>query len=780
MLKVFPTSRAIRSFYNTFLQSNSLLPKAITIAELEQKAILVPNLSLADEDIRLLLMQEASNFVKLELLHIQREFFSFLKNSTYLFRFFEELAHEKVPLEALVGADTYAHYGEHLEVLQSLLKHYEALLLKHQLFDRITLPKNYTLNEHYVRSLGEIHLYLEGFLSAFEVELLEGIAKLVPLKIEVVITAYNTKMQRLFSQLLDKELQINHRYIIDFSTKKIIDATITEALKQEPMVCGCASRIAQIGYIQNSIARFVEEGLSPEDIVVVLPDESFSETLMAFDLWHNLNFAMGISYKLSPFYQKLMAIWKFLREDNIEDAWRIKRLQISDETLESFKSKWYEKVQATWALEQIRTLLADQAEDTVLLEALFTFEHFLNNAPSIRLEQIVRLFLNRLNELSTDDTKGGKVTVLGLLETRGVAYKGVIIADFNDDFIPRKSQKDLFLSSALRQLVGLPTKHDRENLQRYYYHQLLSKAQKIAISYVKNEMTMPSRFLNELGFGESQTTDDNALLSLILDQHSAKAPYFEPIIDEPYELKAHKLSATKLKTLLTCKRKFYFQYVAKLKEAKMPTRDIDEQTVGNRLHKALEEAISNTTLQDEKLLYSKLESLLKKEQSHETEEYFADLWLAKLRPFIRNEVERFNDGFRVLHKELAYEAPFNGFILEGKIDRIDSLNDELFIIDYKSGKVPTTTEKTLEKTTDFQLVFYALICESLGKIGGLYYYDLADGKLVREHFFEEKKSILADTLKTLEEPINGYELCEDIASCRYCPYVVLCAKEELI
>ncbi|MCD8543977.1 MAG: hypothetical protein LRY52_03720 [Sulfurospirillum cavolei] len=88
MLEVFATSRAVRSFYETFSDATALLPKAITIAELEQKAVLVPRFCLVDEDMRVLLMQEASRFTQFELLHIEREFFTFLKNSTYLFRFF--------------------------------------------------------------------------------------------------------------------------------------------------------------------------------------------------------------------------------------------------------------------------------------------------------------------------------------------------------------------------------------------------------------------------------------------------------------------------------------------------------------------------------------------------------------------------------------------------------------------------------------------------------------------------------------------------------------------
>ena len=68
-----------------------------------------------------------------------------------------------------------------------------------------------------------------------------------------------------------------------------------------------------MGYVQSAIAQFVEEGLNPEEIVVILPDERFAEVLRPFDTWHNLNFAMGISLKQSHFYQNLSALEKAMK-----------------------------------------------------------------------------------------------------------------------------------------------------------------------------------------------------------------------------------------------------------------------------------------------------------------------------------------------------------------------------------------------------------------------------------------------------------------------------------
>lgn len=782
MLEVFATSRAVRAFYESFSDADTLLPKAITIAELEQKALLVPHHSLVDEDMRVLLMQEASRFTKFDLLYIEREFFTFLKNSTYLFRFFEELSHEKVPLETLISADTYEHYAEHLEVLQTLLKHYKALLSKHALYDRITLPECYEINGSYIQSLGAVRLHLEGFLSRFEVELLAKIAERIPLHINISINAYNQKMVMLLADL-GIFVEPNTTYEINLSTKEILKARSQNSPQQAILVYGFSSRLAQISYVQSAIAQFVEEGLAPEEIVVVLPDERFSEVLRPFDTWHNLNFAMGVSLKQSSFYQKLSALEKAMRNDEIEDHLRLSRLNIEAEIVLMCKEIWHQKISADMAMNFYETLLAGvpkEQQNQLFQEAFYAFAHFLKHAPSLRFEQVTKLFLNRLSAITQDDVRGGKVTVLGVLETRGVAYKGVIVVDFNDEFVPKRSQKDLFLSSAVRAHAGLPTKRDRENLQRYYYHQLFSKADKIAIAYVKNETSMPSRFLDELGFDTTVMADEKALQPLLFEVNAPKNSYNQPFIDAPYDLKAFPLSATKLKTLLSCKRQFYFRYIARLKDAKMPNNTIDEQTIGIALHKVLEDAICDEVLRDEKSLYAKIEMLLKEQNKHEVWGYFVDVWLQKLRPFMHNEISRFDEGFRVFKKEFSHVVPYAGFILEGQIDRIDQNDGALFVIDYKSGKVPTTSERTLESTVDFQLVFYALLAGSLGHVGGVYYYDLKEGILIEEHFLEEKKALLDAKLHELPKPINGYELCDEIKHCRLCPYVELCGREEQI
>merc|ERR1711879_224189 len=117
---------------------------------------------------------------------------------------------------------------------------------------------------------------------------------------------------------------------------------------------------------------------------------------------------------------------------------------------------------------------------------------------SLTLNTIYKIMMQRISSLTLDDVNSGNITVMGLLETRGVNYKGVIVVDFNDDIVPKKSLKDKFLSSRVKFHAGLPTNKDREDLQKFYYKSLFDGCEHLCISYVSNDQRSISRFANEI------------------------------------------------------------------------------------------------------------------------------------------------------------------------------------------------------------------------------------------------------------------------------------------
>ncbi len=775
MTEIFATSRCVREFYSGLLEVDALVPKAMGIAEFESKAIIVPNRSMADEDTRVLTMQKASEFQNFDKLKIDREFLSFIKNSTYLFRFFEELALEDVVIEEIELADTYAQFEEHLSILKELLQNYKSLLDKQNLYDKITLPKQYKINKEFLSSSDGFVFHLEGFLNKFELNLFMEVAKVTEFKISLHVTKYNKKIVDILEGL-GLGLEINCSYVINLSSKCI---EYSKSMEQKEIDCDVrsfSSRTLQSSFVYEKIEEFVSEGIGAESIAVVVPDESFATTLRAFDSCKNLNFAMGESFRGSTLFKKLDAVDKFIRVNEEQSRYRINRLGIEKSITQEFQKQWRKSLDDEEIVKLLRVFCHDDKKDDIYEEELFKFQNLLKNLGKIELQKAIKLFLNRLSSRSKDDVMGGKVTVMGALESRGMSYDGVIIVDFSDDFVPKRSQKDMFLSSTIRTYAKLPNRADRENLQRYFYYSLIRGAKKVAISYTKNDQSMGSRFLDELGFLVKANSDEISYFKPLFASNTLPPRYNRELLNGSYDVKAGTLSASKLKTILTCKRQFYYRYILKSKEAEVPNEQITAADIGNTLHKALHHVLGSMRVVDENLLMIELRGFLLKEKDGLIWQFYADTWLEHLKEFASLEAKRYNDGYRVYALEESLHVEYKGFELEGKIDRIDIKDNRLSVIDYKSGKIPKSTIRTLNKETTFQLEFYYLLANQDKEVENLSYYDLKNAELIQETLFSEKMVRLDEILKELETPLRGFEKCESKLPCQFCAFVKLCDR----
>jgi len=124
---VLPSARAIRHEQLKQECHTLFLPNYITMSDFISKLALVKGYKFIDEESRILLLLEASDFQAFANLQIERNFFTFTKNSSYIFKFFEELSAELYDINLLTHADVYAEYEEHISILQELYKRYEKL-----------------------------------------------------------------------------------------------------------------------------------------------------------------------------------------------------------------------------------------------------------------------------------------------------------------------------------------------------------------------------------------------------------------------------------------------------------------------------------------------------------------------------------------------------------------------------------------------------------------------------------------------------------------------------
>jgi len=775
---VLPSARAIRHEQQNVEQASMFLPNYITISEFISKLCIVKDFKIYDEDSRVLLLLEASDFKDFSNLQIERNFFTFTKNSSYIFKFFEELSAELYDINSLDLADTYAEYEEHISILQELYKRYEKLCTQRKVLDRIFLPKLYSFNEEYAKSHKKITLRLDGHLTNFEFELLEKTTKYSEVEIFFTTSDFNAKMQSRFSEL-GVELENGYEYLISLNSKKII--LKTKIIKNKNINCEAFSEtLLQVAFVKRKIYEFIQKGYKAENIAVILPDESMAETLKSFDDKSNLNFAMGETFSKSAIYTKLNATLKVIEQDSKENVARVDR--VGDELYSSIMSIYYKKsseVDFIEFLNSSKDYFKNKNELKIFQEEIHSFKNIMPAMQDMGVKSLFSVFLQRLASRSLDDIRGGKITVMGVLETRSVNFDAVIIVDFNDKNVPKRSDKDMFLNSKIRENASLPTMGDRENLQKHYYETLINRSCEVAISFVNSSESSESRFLKQLNIKQNSIYDEADYANILFQKNSC-IPLEDKEIIKEYSFKNIQLSSTRLKTFLTCKRKYYYKYMKGIESHEIPRDMPKEYEIGNAVHEALAELYKKkpSYLNLDELKRDLSKELDKVQGKSELDKYLIAMQKKRMDSFCEAEIKRFESGWSVAYCEEKISVEFAGTTLTGQIDRIDKRNNEIEVLDYKTGSYSLYNKNNFTEATDFQLEFYYLLAGGLGNVEGCGYYDLKESKIVSEPFLQEKLAVLKSNIKDLLniEEVNFLK-CEDTKNCLFCDYRIMCGRE---
>ncbi|RDU65896.1 PD-(D/E)XK nuclease family protein [Helicobacter didelphidarum] len=466
---------------------------------------------------------------------------------------------------------------------------------------------------------------------------------------------------------------------------------------------------------------------------------------------------------------------------------------------------------------------------------------------SLNFQNLFMLFMRDFSQLSVDDVGGGKIRVMGTLEARNLLFKEVLILDFTDDFIPNISYNDIFLNSNIRSIFLMPTRQDKENLYKHHYYNILRNTETTHICFVVNDEKIPSNMLLELhcDIEDALNIDDIYVYydySKIFEQHTNQiTPEEFPKFDCSGNNKIS-FSATSFNVYQYCTRRFYYQYIENLQEEIKNTIPLN---IGNIIHAMLYESYKDFVQTNE---------FLKKEDIDCVEQRFNTLFqtistsfLKKIKWTSEQEIPIHADLFsreknlilnmqtyidldnmvnvnmpiyfacekmRVTDnriKILGLEYNINiavenlGFDThdnlkrkkcKGFIDRIDIVNDEIIIYDYKTGSKPNKE--------DLQMPFYALCSQHLDILQDYKTYNkqyiyillkelkdiaLSNDIINHDNISQNMHKVFA--MKKEDEIQNGQEkiheifttfgqaniMTDDIRKCDSCPYTILCGRE---
>lgn len=751
----------------------------VTVSDFESRAITLGDSAIVESMQRKLFLKEATSFKDASRFMGELSLIKFYTQADDFFSFFQEISAEGVNIHDLYAADSYAEFGQDLDVLDRVLTNYRDILRHKNLTDKLFAPMQYELNDAYIESYDGFYMELEGYLTQFEIELFLKIAALKPFTIKVRTTPFNLKVINIFREL---GIEIAQNSIVEFSLseKRVLSAE-NLPLNVQSEVIECAERIEQIAVAVAKIEEMVKSGIDADKIALIVPDESIVPLLRSFDRAKNFNFAMGQSFREDISYKFLEQLHSFLRGDTIAKEF------LQHNNFDFSVAVPIELIGVEEFFTQLKLLniprfnsetLLEELEKVKLLERYYRFVHIFKSR-ELHFKEWLFIWLHELAEHSIDDTRGGKVTVMGVLESRGIRFDGVVVLDFNDDKAPSVSNKDRFLNSSIRAAAKLPTKTDRENLQKHYYARLLEKAKSSVLIYSSSDNAQPSKFLYELGVAGSIKRYKSPH-QLLFDKKSNYDAYKHmDDIKFAFDARATVWSASKLKIFLECKRKFYYRYIKGLQEA--PDSELNDGAI---LHTLLYRVINPQCSYSEssELKKALLQEMAKIESADNRVPYKRLLWDKMLDGFVGKQIEHFRSGWQVANCEFEASGTIAGLEFKGRIDRMDSKDGQSLIIDYKSGSIQGANSSKVENMADFQMSIYAkLLDRPVDNIDFAFVEILNGGKLTYLQSPQEKEEKLLEHIEYLKSQKSlRAERCDDLQKCRYCPYTLLCHRGEYL
>lgn len=309
------------------------------------------------------------------------------------------------------------------------------------------------------------------------------------------------------------------------------------------------------------------------------------------------------------------------------------------------------------------------------------------------------------------------VQFMGMLETRTLDFKNVIITNLNEGTLPVGKNDQSFFPFALKKHYGLPTFLDNDSIYTYHFYRLLQRAENIYLLYnAKSEgldAGEKSRFIHQLTYSDiSEHQFSDQLIPPVIA--SFVNPPQEIIKDESMHtaliaLAKEGFSPTSLSSYLVNPMDFYTRYLLNIKDVPPAGGTLSHFKRGEIVHNTLESLYKpflgkQLLSSDYDDMLSRLSPVLmhhyKKENPIAPQLRGENLLIVKayeraVKQFLMEEKKLVVAGDKItiiaLEKKFKEPLPKHAFsfpvYIKGKIDRIDRYNGQLRIIDYKTGSV---------------------------------------------------------------------------------------------
>ena len=430
--------------------------------------------------------------------------------------------------------------------------------------------------------------------------------------------------------------------------------------------------------------------------------------------------------------------------------------------------------------------------------------------------------------------------IMGILETRTLDFKNLIILSMNDGIMPKISSAGSFIPYNLRRVFGLPTIEEQNAMYAYYFYRLIQRAENVTFVYDSGANGLftgeKSRYLYQLQLElPFEIAETNFIFNVeqipVHPIRVEKSPIVMSKLND-YLTVERPLSPSAIDKYLTCPLQFYFRYSAGLDEADEISEEVDAKIFGLLFHDAMDKIYQpfvgktvrsgdiETILLDQEYLHeiikeSFLKVYFKGIKSSEQISLKGRNWLVFeiVKKYVNQllAVDRKRAPFEIvgLEKKVNSTLGINDsnqkVFIGGTIDRIDRINNSLYILDYKTGSAKLdfpvleslfdSENKTRNKAA-FQTMVYSYILHKnepelaeiypgIYSLRGIFEEDYEPSLRSKEtvnkvvEFVSVSEQFELYFRKLLEEIFNTaipFQQTTNIENCKYCSYKQICRK----
>lgn len=367
-----------------------------------------------------------------------------------------------------------------------------------------------------------------------------------------------------------------------------------------------------------------------------------------------------------------------------------------------------------------------QENDRLALEQLFRFDRLFTQLHELcrtypfvsNLRALQALFRQLLSDekLDFEGEPLQGLQIMGMLESRNLDFETVIITSVNEGILPSGKSNNSFIPFDVKREFGLPTYKEKDAVYAYHFYRLLQRARHIYICYNTEPDTLEgreaSRFVSQL---RTDPQLENSVLNYIAapevgpGQHPLRQiPKDDALLARLREMAENGLSPTALARYIQDPLEFYRKNVLGIPDSEELEETVAANTFGTVLHQALEDLYAPLVGQELNAINlgkakKEAPALVKKAfEAHYLKGSDARgknlIALQVLNQYVAHFLDREMadaqlHSVRILavEEKLKFPIAIPGLefpvFLKGTVDRIEAVDGELRIVDYKSGLV---------------------------------------------------------------------------------------------